>query len=488
MKMTAFSFLLAMLLLMLAALSCSTPEDTPGNEKDPGGEEIEDPTDGDNGDVEENPYNVPDSLPEVTFDGREFNIWYYRDAYRAFFYSENKIGDLIPDAIWNSLAATEERFDVDIIATMGADNEGAYNTAIIAQLQTGATDFDVSHMSDRQGGNMSVADMLLNIRSMPQFDFSKPWWSPNTVESLTYQDRMYLISTAMSWQGLGATQVVFFNKKMMDDHEIEYPYQAVLDGKWYLEDMIYYAQNMYQDVNNNGKDEEDIFGILMPQEMYSVIPSYGIELVTKSIDGEELIFNGSDDRMYDLVDQYHYILNESDFGYATVRDDTAQMFMAEQSLFLTIQLDYITLLRNAEFEYGIVPYPMLDDMQEEYFAGHTDRFFVIPNTCKDTDFVATILEAMSAEGYRQITPAVYETALKGRYTRDDSSVKMLEIINAGRLQDFSYIYVTDACTRALADVVIADQSNNYASYYASKTAMVEARLEELQTKFSEMMY
>ena len=376
---------------------------------------------------------------------------------------------------------------MDISVLPGSDNEGEYNVGILTQMQTGVTDFDVCHMSDRQGGNMSVAGLLLNILEMPQFDFSKPWWSKHTVESLSFMGKLHLISTAMSWQGLGATQVVFFNKKMADDHEIEYPYEAVLDGNWYLEDLIADAEDVYKDANGDGKTEDDIYGVLMPEEMYSVIISYGINLIEKSDDGSELIFNGADDRMYELIAQYHYILNESDFGYATQRDNAAQMFLQEQGLYLTIQLDNAThTLRETPFKYGIVPYPKLDLMQEEYYAGHTDRFFVIPNTCTDTDFVATILEGMSSEGYRQITPAVYETALKGRYAHDDQSVQMLDIINKARVQDFAYIYVLQACTRALADVVVQGKSDNYSSYYASNVTAVDQRLKELQTKFADM--
>ena len=488
MKRRILCLLMALLLLLPLLASCTDPTDdpTPEDVKDP--EQVVDGEKTPDEEVEVNPYDVPDSLPDVKYDGREFIIHYYRDAYAAFFYQEAQSGDLISNTIWASNVATEERFDVDIQVLPGSDDEGAYNIGILAQMQTGQTDFDVCHMSDRQGGNMSVADLLLNIREMPQFDFEKPWWSPHTVDSLTYMGQMHLISTAMSWQGLGATQVVFFNKKLMNDHDIEAPYQAVLDGEWYLEDMIYDAEDVYKDINGDGKTEDDIYGILMPEEMYSVVVSYGINLIEKSDDGAELIFNGADERMYTLIDQYHYILNQSDFGYATARDNTAKMFMQEQGLYLTIQLDYVTgLLRDAAFEYGIVPYPKLDELQDGYYAGHTDRFFVIPNTCTDTDFVATIIEGMSAEGYRQMTPAIYETALKGRYTHDDASVKMLDIINSSRVQDFAYIYVLQACTRALAEVVAQGKSNNYSSYYASKVTPVEQRIEELQTKFAAML-
>ena len=163
------------------------------------------------------------------------------------------------------------------------------------------------------------------------------------------------------------------------------------------------------------------------------------------------------------------------------------MFEASQGIYLTISLNYaVSNFRDATFAYGIVPYPMLDEAQGEYLAGYTDRFMIIPHTCPDVDYVATIIEAMSAEGYRQVLPAYYETALKGRYTHDSESVQMLEIIREGRIIDFAYIYSNDtACTRALYSL-LKDKKHDYASFYASKEPAAEKRIEDLTAAFEKM--
>jgi hypothetical protein len=110
----------------------------------------------------------------------------------------------------------------------------------------------------------------------------------------------------------------------------------------------------------------------------------------------------------------------------------------------------------------------------------------IPNNCFDTDFVGTIIEAMSAEGYRRVIPAYYEVALKGRYTHDSESVQMLDIIRESAVIDFAYTYGSYAfCTRGLYDLIQA-KSTDYASYYASRLPNAEQRIEELTTFFENM--
>ena len=50
------------------------------------------------------------------------------------------------------------------------------------------------------------------------------------------------------------------------------------------------------------------------------------------------------------------------------------------------------------------------------------------------------MEALCSESYRYVTPAYYETALKVKYTRDDETSRMLDMIRDSVKFDFAYIY------------------------------------------------
>ncbi len=481
------SLVLATLMLATMLVACAQDpdngdKDNGGNSNLPGGElDPDDPN---------APYQVPDSLSAADFGDREFKIFYFNDNQVGFFYVPEKTGDLIDDSVWSARASVEDRFNVNIVALKaGAESELAYTTVVSNQLTAGTPEFDVANMHDVQGGNLSIQGLFLNILDIEQFDFDKPWWSKKGIESMSFMGQLYLISSTLSYNAMGSTQSVFFNKQMMDDRGMEYPYEKVLDKEWYLADMLESVEDIHEDINDNGKDVEDTYGILMPQEMYAIFETYGINMIEKNAAGDELVLNANDERIYDLVDYYYDIRYERDGGYTDVRNTTADMFKASQGIYLTISLNYaITHFRDATFSYGIVPYPMLDEAQGDYLSGYTDRFMAIPHTCTEVDFVGTIIEAMSAEGYRQVLPAYYETALKGRYTHDSESVQMLEIIRESRVIDFAYIYSNDtACTRALYSL-LKDKSKDYASFYQSKESAANTRIDELETKFAEMAY
>jgi hypothetical protein len=144
---------------------------------------------------------------------------------------------------------------------------------------------------------------------------------------------------------------------------------------------------------------------------------------------------------------------------------------------------------NYKVDYGIVPYPKLDETQEQYYAGYTDRYFVIPNTCSDTAYVGTILESMSAEGYRQVTPAYFEVALKNRYTKDQISKEMVDLIKQSMILDFAYVYGGNTWwTDTLRDLIASTTpSKDYASYYQKKLSAAETRVTRVTEAFEEML-
>jgi hypothetical protein len=82
--------------------------------------------------------------------------------------------------------------------------------------------------------------------------------------------------------------------------------------------------------------------------------------------------------------------------------------------------------------YGILPMPKYDEEQTNYYSHAHDQFAVygivssVPTT--EVDNIGAVLECMAIEGYRTVTPAYFEVALKGKYSKDPQSWEMLDKI------------------------------------------------------------
>ncbi len=114
-----------------------------------------------------------------------------------------------------------------------------------------------------------------------------------------------------------------------------------------------------------------------------------------------------------------------------------------------------------------MPYPKWDENQQNYhtMADGFHTALAIPKTCRDTDFVGRIVEALSAESWKTVTPTFYEIALKTRYLRDSESKEVLDIIIDGRVFDFGYVYDGFQGYSFTIQRMMQSKNNNFTSEY-----------------------
>ena len=441
-------------------------------------------------------YNVEDGLPESANYDDIFTILYYNATGVPEFFVEDDTGGVIDGAVFDAIANTEERFGVTIEAIpSGAGDELKHINQIRTEIGGGSTDWDIARVHDVQGANLSLDGSLADLNTIPNLDFSKPWWPANTVASLSFMGQLYLASSSMSYRGINSANAIFFNKGLLEDHGLEAPYDLVKNKEWYLADMLEMLEDIHieGDENIDGKSEDDTFGIVIPSQLYSWQESFGIEMVKKTDDEKEpLKLNGDDPRMYDAIDLLYGVLHENDGGYLIPRVEAVNMFGQGQALYIPVSLSYaITDFRNYEgLDYGIVPIPMLDEEQGQYYSAYTDRYFVVPSSCPDKSFVGTIMESMSAEGYRVVTPIYFEVALNDRYTRDDISKEMVDLIRETMILDFSYVYGADKWwSRSLYYMFNQNSTapnKDYTSYYKTMLPDAETRVETVIDAFKDL--
>lgn len=474
---------LAAIMMLAMFVACADTPDPIKPDDDPGKDDPKNPEEDDN------PYNIPDDLPEKKYpEETTFTIAYYGEKFGSFFYMEDYPGDIIGNAIFNSITAVEQRFGVDVRGmNLDGGSEYDYTDAIKNAVTTGDNEFDVAHMHDTLSANASLEGYWLNLYDVEHIDFERPWWPTIGVKAMTVQGKLYLGSSAMSHAGLGGSKVAFFNKDILKNNNFEYPYAKAFAGEWYLEDMLDMAEDYYDDLNNNDeRDPEDAYGVLIGPQFYFIMESFGIQSVVNNGDALEL---GIDDRIYDLVDNMYGLFIDHPGGYMAVKEhDEAPVFAAGNSMFVICSMnEAINTYRASDVDYGIVPVPKLDQSQEDYYACTSDRFFVIPNTCPDTEFVGLMLEGLSAQGYRTIYPAYFESALKDRYSHDDETAQALDLVRAHMVMSFAYTYTgADCYARTLYQLITQKGSKDFASYFREGENKANNKLIDLQEKFSNL--
>jgi len=117
-----------------------------------------------------------------------------------------------------------------------------------------------------------------------------------------------------------------------------------------------------------------------------------------------------------------------------------------------------------------LPFPKFDEQQTEYYNAPTENYTVlcVPVNTLNVEMVGALVEALSAESKYTVMPAFYEAALQGKYTRDNESLRMLDMIMNGRNFDIATLY-----TMSLGDMPffipdVIRKNLEYTSSYAEQ--------------------
>ncbi len=164
-----------------------------------------------------------------------------------------------------------------------------------------------------------------------------------------------------------------------------------------------------------------------------------------------------------------------------------KMFLTDQGLFCCMELHHVEGLREMDHDFGILPLPMFDETQDDY---HVMVNFgpaaacLIPVTNTELQRTAWVLDALGAEGKNTLTPAYYESYLKGKTTRDEESRASLEIIFNSVLYDVGACFDWGDITH-LPRELLDSESRDIASAYQKKEKLVMKAMERSMKSFTE---
>jgi len=507
-RKSAVSLLLAFLMLTGAA-SCSSggtneekgtaPETTAGaSEVTPAAAEEEPEEPEGNGRS-----NVKDSLPDdLDFGGATLHFYTRggdRDTLMEF-QAEELNGEVVNDAVYSRNLAAQERLNISMDLILAPVNiHGGTNDQIRKSVSSGSDDYDLLGNGMYSMMSLTMENILLPMNELPYLDFAAPWYNQAFLEDTNLNGHNYTVMGEVGQTMISGAFVMFFNRTMFDtfyNGDVNL-YQVVNEGEWTIDKMISLCEPVYQDANGDGEaNEGDIFGHYFTNtDTLGADAFYGaarIDYLKKGDDGV-WFFNATCDRMFTFTEKMHKLLFE---GTNTLRlpynnDDIMNTMKADQTIFVTWMLSGIDLLRDMESDFGILPMPKLDTAQEQYaeYVHDASSSFSIPVTEDDPAMSAAFLEAMSAESFRTVTPAYFETALKSKYSRDSETSQMLDIIVDGIYLDIGYIFggsVNSPIGKIRSVLASATSCENAASSLAKQEKATMKALEKLLQKYEDI--
>ena len=491
------SLLLAILMIFSTAVftltSCDEEEETKKND---GGNAVVNAGEAVEGDIFAERAAISDDIPEADFGGRTFRIVGHRtDEYYIKEENRNK-GDLIADAKYARNRSVEDRFNCVIDYAYQASYTDVQSW-VTKTVMSGADEFDLFCSHGASAGGSVLKNIFLNWYDIPHVDFSKPWWPSSCADELTYDGKCILAVSDFNYTAVSGAMCMFFNKNLASSYDMGNLYQVALDGKWTFDYFTELTKDIYIDSDGSGdKSDADFYGFAQSHAWQIGVSAwlwaFDNPTMAKDSDGVPQIAVKTD-KINNIVNElYDYLFNSNGVHYR--RDNEAgqgmDLFLNKQTIFAMGNVGSPTGegLRNFEDEYGMLPLPKWDENQHGYYtmASGEHTVLAVPKTVKDTEFVGTVVEALSAESYKQVIPTLYEIALKTRYLRDNESKEVLDMLIEGRTYDFGYIYGGFQGFGFMLGAMFEKGSNNFESYYASKYPNARIHYKKIIKVFDKM--
>lgn len=421
----------------------------------------------------------------ATFLERDFS-----DTYRFKEFGAEEInGDVINDAVYARNLAIEEKYNVKIKAMPSSGDQ-------LNEVQKCVKANDNSISVATNGVVYAFANglngYLAKIQDIPYVDCIKPWWQANSIKDTSIGNVNYFIVGDMNMAAYTSIGAMYFNKKLIQDYALENPYDLVLGGKWTFGKLLEMAKNVSSDINGDGMyGEEDSYGLAMLS--YGALTfNYGFGVMFATKDKDDMPYLDINESFIAKFQALVEACNETCVLYAdeprfaansgrTRVPETA--FRENRLLFHNESLTRMDIFRDMETDFGVIPMPKFDESQKDY------RSFVhqgvsttvsIPITA-DLDMMGRILEDTAYYSYKHVRPAFMETSLYTKFTRDERSRDMLDIIINSARYDIALVSGNPLLDDLRAMLTSLD-SGKVASTMESKMALYQKNLDSTVKK------
>ena len=440
-----------------------------------------------------------DSLPEdIDLGGVTIGVYCCKTFNNTDFImgAEEPSGDLVEDAVMERNEKVFERLNVNIKYNL--TDTAYYEIGNVVNKFVMAGDSTYDYFTGAQFGLVQQATegVFYNVFDLPYIDFDQPWWWNGYMDEISIgADKRFFLVGVYFIDMLRGTRVLYFNKTLYEN-QLGNPddlYNVALEGNWTLERMAELVKGMYRDLNGNTVfDEEDQYGFAT-YVTYSSSDAFAfatdIRMTERGDDGTMTFTMGTERQLKaaDLINAVFW--NEGSYISKIDTDKATPIFKNGNSLMLgNSSIGTSEIFRDMEDDFGMVPYPKLDDTQENYrsLVHDTQNFGVVPLCCAHPDETGAVLEAMSSETWKTLTPTYYETALKVKYVRDELSAQIIDIIHDSIATEFAFVYYASLSNAGMIyRNLITNNSSDFMSEWAKMQKSAEKALDKLNATYLE---
>jgi hypothetical protein len=380
-------------------------------------------------------------LPEVDMNGFQLNFYTYDDTYIT--WAINTIdtqlenGDRINDTIYQRNRRIEEKYNADINVTAVSKPTDNFSQLMLS----GDTSYDIVMIYDEQVAPYYCEGLLQSWDCLKYADTERSWWNQDANEVFQIKGKQFAAVGDFSLVMYSRGFVLLYNKDMYNAANLpDNLYDLVRGRTWTIDKFAEIAKHFTKDLNGDSvMDAKDQYSAAGAIKLHfgSLVTGAGVKYIDTDKEGKPYFAISGNTYAFDVFEKIFNLHNSDNFFYAPVKDvhngsnESRVMFSAGQTLFQGTSTKGISNYRDCKFDIGILPYPKYDKSQENYYILTSGaEVATIPVTLPEErmENVGILLDVMCRDSQQNLLPTYQEVVLKTKYTRDDDSAEMLDII------------------------------------------------------------
>jgi hypothetical protein len=309
----------------------------------------------------------------------------------------------------------------------------------------------------------------------------------------------------MSTNVLYMMHLIYINKDLFSQYQLDLPYSMVREGTWTLDEMIELTTGRYRDADNdNVQSTKDYFGF---QSMHYVCDSFypgaNLRLVDDS-DTDMLVISPdfSSAKTVKLINKLGkwaatddvWISNPSNDILGADAHAPTQAASKEGRVLMTLQHTCVGAksYSSADWSVGCVPVPKYDLRQQNYYTGMGNPWSIYGifvdfddrgDKAATLSMFSAVMECWASEGYRLTTPEIFEVNFQLKYSEGQDETDMYEYVRSGITFDIGKIFAGELTNMATQCARAIINNAAWSSTYKAYERSLHAKLAEIVENF-----
>ncbi len=398
---------------------------------------------------------------------------------------EQSTGDSFDTAIYDRVLKIEDHLGVTCVL---AKESGwtTYADPLLRAVTAGDDAYQVFLTAvESTHGTLAGLNCLYDFNDFESINLDAPYWAADVMESISVKNKLFFGYSDLC---LTRAKCVVFNKEMLEDNRLDSPYTLVKNKQWTLDKLIDMASGIYIDDGNSSRGVEDTYGISgwIHDPLVSLVTSSGIRIADRDSDGYyTFTYENSKEKMITLIDKIMALYNSEDAYFWTgwnVPKEQQVDFAEGNSLFQLYATDELVLFRDKDIRFGILPYPMYDEDQEDYRTLIWSGMMAVPTTIQNPEMVGEVLELLAYYA-PPVKVAYFEDLLSAKLSEAPDDAEMLDLLWNTQVGDVGMLccnisHEVASMTYMLPIIVSEETTNTYSSYMKKNTRAAQKSLDQ----------